>query len=112
MSTMEFVLPNGSKLVGTPAQISELASQLGVNFDATQGGKFYLSDSKGLVEIAKMDAVHAKNALLKKLRQRYQDLVSEPSLQVVVEKTLSYKDDMVILNLILHLEKAAKTAVK
>lgn len=62
---MEFKLPNGAVLTGTPEQVISTAKMLGYSVDDSL---FYNSSTHGRVLINEMSTHHLKNALLKMYR--------------------------------------------
>lgn len=78
---MKITLPNGVTLDGTADQILDVAEKLGFK-DVLKG--YYLSASKGWLEISKMNTTHLRNAIIKQYEEWVDDLhiITDPKVMV------------------------------
>ena len=101
LKTYEHTFSNGSKFTGTFEQLEKVAIVLGEKLILTSAPRgFYPSESKGVIEISKMNDYHIRRALLKRSKDYFAGMWSKDDTnKVFLQKFTTLVEDPIIVDL-------------
>jgi len=98
---MKVILDNGVTIEGTEERVKDTLTKMGFDGD----GRYYFSNTKGLILISGMESTHLRNAILKFYKQWIDGLYNIKNPKEVVNKIVNGIDNSMWIAMVKELSE-------